>query len=188
MKKIRFLVGALAIMTLMSTAVFASEVPQDTHISLQDDIAIINEISADELEAFLEENAAWLESVNVELENYLMTYPEEERSDVIKDLQGFSPNARSSSSYFEWHSYTWRGGYWTYNMYPNMSTRLLRPLALAGWYELNDEYGYLGSLSESLANQYFCHFDAFIEFEWNIERGRPDVSYAETILKLCNPT
>ncbi|MFV0331340.1 MAG: DUF2599 domain-containing protein [Dysgonomonas sp.] len=33
-----------------------------------------------------------------------------------------------------------------------------------------------------------CHFDAFIEADWDIEKGRPNVSYLDTLLALCNPS
>lgn len=71
-------------------------------------------------------------------------------------------------------------------MEPKMSTRMIRLIALDGWNELEDIYGELGSHGSGLFDQYFCHFDAFIESEWNIEKGRPDVSYLSTIRALCN--
>lgn len=32
-----------------------------------------------------------------------------------------------------------------------------------------------------------CATDLFVESDWDIERGRPNVSYATTLAKLCNP-
>lgn len=191
MKKIiSHFAGVLTIMTIMTTTVFATsgDMEQDVFSSLKEDIAIINQVSEEDLQSFAEENEEWIENVNLELENYLNTFPESERDDVIKQLQGVKANARAYSGNFEWYNYKKRGDYMTYSMYPKMSTRLLTSIGVHGWQELNRAYNNgLGRDGGSLYDQYWCHFDAKIEAEWNIEVGRPDVSYAQTLKSLCNP-
>ena len=94
---------------------------------------------------------------------------------------------KSYSNNFKWTKYSKRGKYWTYSMVPKASVRILRPVALQGYNELGRKYGSLGPIGGSLADQYFCHFDLVFEHEWNIEKGRPNISYPGTITKLCNP-
>ncbi|QNK89838.1 DUF2599 domain-containing protein [Sporosarcina sp. resist] len=70
-------------------------------------------------------------------------------------------------------------------MTPKASTRILRPLAIAGWNDLKNSYANINT--SSFKDQYWCHFEAIIEADWDIEQGRPDVGLIKTIAAFCNP-
>lgn len=70
---------------------------------------------------------------------------------------------------------------------PKLSTRLLRPVCSNGWDALAAAYYGIRNDNGSLSDQYWCHFDAFIEAGWDIEEGCPNVGYIQTVLALCNP-
>lgn len=155
---------------------------------LKADIAIIENVELSELQEFQLENAVWIEEVNTRIEAYLATVPAEEWDTTLIKLRGDNPNARSAYDYFDSYKYHLRGEYYTYTMTPKMSTRLLRSYAEAGWNELSGIYYYIRNDTGSLYWQYMCHFDLFVESEWDIERGVPEVSsYAAMLAALCNP-
>lgn len=203
MKKIKTFTLALVVFMSISSVAVSAESP-DTNFTdievgtvesavsydaifeeLKSDFEIIDQIEEDSAQEFYENNTDWIEDVNSKLENYLAAYPESERSGIIAKLMNINPMSRAYWGNFNWYNQGMRGGYWSFNMSPKMSTRLLRSVAEEGWNEIARSYNLHGN--QSLYNQYMCHFDAFIESEWNIEAGRPNVSYAETIRKLCNP-
>lgn len=163
--------------------------PLSEYQQLQADIALIEKLSLEDLQEFQEKNEEWLEDVNKRLETYLASISTSKgRQDTaLRDLVGSSSVNKAASDYFNWYTYHYRGGYWTYSMQPKMSTRLLRPIAIAGWNQLASIYSGISSDNGSLFNQYMCHFDAFIEADWDIEKGRPYVSYFNTLLAFCNP-
>ena len=72
-------------------------------------------------------------------------------------------------------------------MNPTLSTRLLRPVANNGWSALKNTYRGIRYDNGSLGDQYYCHFEAFIASNWDIEEGRPNVGLINTILEACNP-
>ncbi|MFV0503887.1 MAG: hypothetical protein ACK5LT_07970 [Lachnospirales bacterium] len=45
------------------------------------------------MQEFVENNAQWLEDINVKLENYVNSFPKDDRSDVLKKLQGINVNS-----------------------------------------------------------------------------------------------
>lgn len=155
---------------------------------LKDDIQRVESIDRNNIEKFYNENEDWIEDVNNRLEGYLGNIPEDERDSVLLDLRNngsftlFSPN-----TYFNTLQYHFRGGYWTYSMTPKTSTRLLKSYADAGWRELQDFYSLIRSDNGSLEDQYYCHYYARIEADWDIELGRPNVGLTRTIAALCNP-
>jgi len=91
------------------------------------------------------------------------------------------------SDYFNSCTYHYRSGYYTYSMEPKLSTRLLRPVCSNGWDALADAYDGIQNDNGSLSDQYWCHFEAFIEADWDIEEGCPNVGFLQTVLALCNP-
>lgn len=193
MKKMKTLFTLLlvAVMTITtSVSVFAEENTSKDAKSevgqLKADIAKIESVDYDDLKEFYNKNNEWIEDVNTNLEEYMTDIPQAERDNELKKLRGDNLYTLASvSDYFNSHTFHLRNGYWTYSMEPKMSTRLLRPYANAGWDELVDYYYSINT--DSLQDQYMCHFDAFIESDWDIEQGRPNVSYAATLLALCNP-
>ncbi|UOQ46663.1 DUF2599 domain-containing protein [Gracilibacillus caseinilyticus] len=72
-------------------------------------------------------------------------------------------------------------------MQPKLSTRLLKNYANTGWQALTKIYDYIGNGSSGLYDQYMCHFDLFIESDWDIEFGQRDISYPGTIAAGCIP-
>jgi hypothetical protein len=170
---------------------FASGVTQTDEQSefelLQADIAIINGLSENEIQEFASGNQEWLEELNTRIETYLADFPESQKDTILIELRGDNPRLRSMSDYFNSHEYHYRNGYWTYSMLPKLSTRLLWVYAEAGWNELVSAYTIGSTYYNSLFDQYQCHFDLFVEADWDIEKGRTDVSYAATLLALCNP-
>lgn len=154
---------------------------------LKADIAVIENVELENLKEFYEENKDWLADVNSRLNSYIANVPESQQRSVLIELRDDMPATRGIYDYFTSHTYHMRGGYWTYSMKPKMSTRLLSTYCRAGWRELSSIYYYIRTDTGSLSNQYWCHFDAFIESGWDIERGRPHVSYFNTLLALCNP-
>lgn len=195
MKKLKMMFSAVLafvlVLTLASPAFALSNEGATTlseYDQLKADIAIIENVELSELQEFQQENAEWIEEVNARIEAYLETIPAEERDSTLIELRGDNPNARSAYDYFDSYKYHLRGEYYTYTMTPKMSTRLLRSYAEAGWDELSSIYYYIRNDTGSLYWQYMCHFDLFVESEWDIERGVPEVSsYAAMIAALCNP-
>ncbi|MDT9025074.1 MULTISPECIES: DUF2599 domain-containing protein [Rossellomorea] len=190
----------VAIMSLSTSAAFAAEntkgnmnvdqlKQEKTEIDkLEKDIAKIESVSPDELESFYEENKEWIADVNDRLDAHMASVPEDEKEAELLNLRDgdnqFSTMA-VSSKYFNDHYFHKRNGMWTYSMWPKTSTRLLRSYASAGWTELTNYYSNIDT--NSLEDQYWCHFEAFIESDWDIEQGRPDVGLIKTIAALCNP-
>lgn len=159
-----------------------------TYEQLKDDIQKIESVDTDNIEEFYNENEPWIEDVNNRLEEYLGNIPEEERDYVLIGLRNNGPfTIFSPFTYFNTLQYHFRGGYWTYSMTPKTSTRLLKSYADAGWRELQNFYSLIRSDNGSLEDQYYCHYYARIEADWDIELGRPNVGLAKTILALCNP-
>lgn len=195
MNKVKGLLSvALALVLIVALAVPAFAASTDNEVVLSEyeqlkaDIAIIENVELDELQEFQQENADWIEDVNARIEAYLETVPAEDRDNTLIELRGDNPNARSAYDYFDSYKYHLRGDYYTYTMTPKMSTRLLRSYAEAGWEELSNIYYYIRTDTGSLYWQYMCHFDLFVESEWDIERGVPEVSsYAAMLAALCNP-
>lgn len=155
---------------------------------LKDDIQRIESVDTDNIEEFYNENESWIEDVNNRLEEYLENIPEEEWDTVLTDLRN---NGRftlySPYTYFNTLQYHHRSGYWTYSMTPKTSTRLLKSYADAGWRELRNFYSLIRSDNGSLEDQYYCHYYARIEYQWDIELGRPNVGLIKTIAAFCNP-
>jgi hypothetical protein len=188
----------VAIMSFTTTSAFAAE---DTKVNkefdkLQKDIEKIERVNPDNVEKFYKENKKWINDVNDRLDEYIADVPESEKEAELLKLRDGDNQFNSqldnqfstfavSSDYFNDHIFHLRGGMWTYSMEPKMSTRLLRPYASAGWNELTNYYSNIDT--NSLEDQYWCHFEAFIEADWDIEQGRPDVGLLKTIAAFCNP-
>lgn len=195
MKKIKKVFSLLLVVimaiTSTSTAFAISDLSENEPLSerdqLQADIAVIESVGLDNLQEFYNQNKDWIEDVNNRLEAYLANIPVDQRDAVLKELRDGEFSARAASDYFTSYTYHYRSGWWTYSMTPKLSTRLLRPYAQAGWDELAAIYSGIRNDNGSLSNQYWCHFDLFVEADWDIEEGRPLVSYADTLLALCNP-
>lgn len=96
-------------------------------------------------------------------------------------------SGKSMSDYFKSYQYHYRGGYWTYSMEPKLSTRTLRPVCSNAWSKLKQTYPNIRNNESSLSDQYWCHFEAFIEAGWDIEEGCPDVGFSRVVLVRCNP-
>ena len=183
------LVGALSLM--MSVSAFAADASVDTAPSeyeqLKADVQLVQSVELSNVQEFAAENKDWLENLDARIEEYLSGYPESKHDSILTDLRG-DGNARSAYDYFDSYTYGLRNGYYTYSMVPKMTTRLLRSYAEAGWEELSNIYYYIENDTGSLYWQYMCHFDLFVEADWDIERGVPEVSsYAEMLTRLCNP-
>ncbi len=179
------IVGALSVLFFVGTTQVAYANENIEFEQLKNDIKIINEVEESQLQEYYIENEEWILEVNERLDEYLESISDEEKIVVMAKLEGINPNSRSSTSRFEWHRFEKRSGYWTYSMVPKASTRILKAYATEGYNELNNYYGSFGT--SSIKDQYWCHYQARIESEWNLEQGRPDVGLTNTILALCNP-
>lgn len=155
---------------------------------LKADIALIEAVNPNDLKEFYNKNKEWIKDLNIRLEEYIADIPENQRDIILKELRGDGEySIRSISDYFNSHTFHLRNGYWTYSMTPKTSTRLLWSYAAAGWVELGRYYAGIRNDDGSLYNQYMCHFDLVVDPNWDIEVGRPLVSYSATLLALCNP-
>lgn len=154
---------------------------------LKEDITTINDVNPENIDEFYNENEEWVEDVNVRLESLLENMPQEDVDAVLIDLQSNGITLFSPYTYFTSLRYHYRGGYWTYSMRPKTSTRLVKSYADAGWRELRNFYSLIRNDNGSLRDQYYCHYYARIEANWDIEVGRPNVGLARTIAAGCNP-
>lgn len=190
-KLFALLLAAVMAITISAPA-FAKEKPSKVD-QLKADIKKIESVKLDNLHKFKTENEKWIKDVNTRLEEYLEDIPKDKRDNVLRELRGETTGVvgvTAVSDYFTSYSYHYRNGYMTYSMTPKTSTRVLRPYCQAGWVELGKAYTAIAqsAAGSSLHDQYWCHFEALIESDWDIEEGRPDVSFLKTIQKLCNPT
>lgn len=190
------------LMTLMivgnTVSVVAATQPNEFQY-LQNAINKIDAIPSDEINQYLKENREWIDEVGVRLDSYLATIPEEQHTSTItRLLAGNNKSNKLSASlsgnldeYFNSVKYHYRGGYWTYSLDPKWSVRLWGPTMEAAWEELGSVYSGVRNDNGSLWNQYKCHYDfdilGLIAGDWDLEEGRPLVSYADTVKALCNP-
>jgi hypothetical protein len=161
--------------------------PLSEHDQLKAAIAIIESVDINDMQEFCNSNQEWLLDINTRLDVYLEAIPASQREAALIELRGENPRLRYVFDYFDSFTYGMRNGFLTYSLLPKMSTRLLWAYAEAGWVDLTSIYTGIGNDNGSLYNQYMCHFDLFVEADWDIEIGRPLVSYAATLLALCNP-
>lgn len=155
---------------------------------LKKDLEKINNIPEEELSKFINDNSEWLEDVNNRLANYMNNIPLEQQETKLKELNGLNPNVKYDTRYyfFDSYSYTFRNGYQTYNLVPKASVRTLKYMADNAWNSLSEHYINIKNDDGGLYNQYICHYYAIIEYEWNIEKGRPNVGLPQTIKEFCN--
>lgn len=207
-KLFTLLLVAVMVITI-STSAFAEEYSSKVEMSevdkLKADIASVENVKVEDLQEFYKENQEWIEDVNTRLEEYLKDIPEDQKHSALREVLGSTTSegqidstlgellgvAASGSvyDYFNSVQYHFRGGYWTYSMAPKTATRLWAPTCQAGWVALGTIFSGIRNAApgSSLHDQYWCHFDALIEANWDIEVGRPDVSYLATLWALCNP-
>lgn len=171
----------------------------------QNDLALYASEHSTELELLNERVNSYIENRMQEFysvsgkSEFLMSKEDIARQKLvyINELLGYTnnvvpySNAQYHDLYFEWSRYEYRNGYWTYSMVPKSDVRLLEIVAETAWIVLKDTWsismGDDPDVIESLETQFMCHFHAKIEYEWNIEKGRPNVSMAVAILNGCNP-
>jgi len=162
------------------------------------DVALINSIAEAQEESFVLENRAWLNDVNMRLENFMNDFSPQDQQNLSILLAGVNPLMRNSlmSAHFNSWQRHWRGNFLTYTLRPNLATRSLMSQAIAGWVALDTTFeftwNYGNHTTRSLHDQYFCHFD--FDFEtffffgtWDLEVGRPNVGPLETRRAFCNP-
>lgn len=162
---------------------------------LRDAIKTIDTVPTEERSQYLEDNREWIDEIEVRLENYLETIPEEQQNDVVKSLYSDEIMALSLSGnlgeYFDDVWYHLRDGWWTYSMEPKWSVRLWESTMKAAWTELGKNYNGIKNDNGSLWNQYKCHwnYDAggLLAGSWDLEVGLPIVSEIEMIKARCNP-
>jgi len=177
-----------------TTPAFASENQDAVSTASFDQLVVdfnrVRNVPSNQYSEFIAENGAWIDEVSVRLDEFLATVPEHERAEVMRTLMSRSPlqRAASLSDYFHSHVYHVRGGYNTYSLDPVLSVRLWGPSMEAAWKALAAYYSPIANDNGSLWNQYKCHWDLVFENIWDIERGRPLVSYAATLAALCNPS
>ncbi len=174
--------------------------------ALRKELEYLNELNVTDAKAFYRENKAYIDGLNSRIDTYAVKSGMSEDA-AVNALVGQSelslrekllgtvgttalwgkPSTDSMSKYFSSYTYHYRGGYWTYSMTPKLTTRLLRSVCTSGWNQLVKTYPDIAKEEQSLSDQYWCHFTAFIESEWDIEEGRPAVGLTNTIRALCNP-
>lgn len=156
---------------------------------LATDFVKVRNVPAEQYPQFIADNPEWIEEVGERLDAFLADLPEEERAGVLRQLMNRNPlqRAGSLSDYFHSHIYHVRGGWNTYSLDPVLSVRLWGPSMEAAWSALAAYYSPIANDNGSLWNQYKCHWDLVVEKVWDIERGRPLVSYPATLAALCNP-
>jgi len=125
--------------------------------------------------------------INV-IKKYKPTQQYEDKND--SPIQTSVPYSYDMSDYFESWTKITRDGLLSFSLDPKLATRTFRPTAEEGWSAFYERY-YTDSdffNDGGLEDQYYCHFDfgTFRDY-WNLEPSRPDVSYTDTVLALCNP-
>ena len=163
----------------------------DTPVALHQEIEYLNTLDVKDVKGFYEANKDYLDNLEVRIEKYANSTTMSKEEAINSVLSGPSATqsraANSMSDYFSSYTYHKRGGYWTYSMEPKMSTRLLRPVCSNAWDQLKSTYPAIKNNESSLSDQYWCHFEAFIEAGWDIEEGCPDIGFARVVLARCNP-
>jgi len=66
---------------------------------------------------------------------------------------------------------------------------MLRPYAEAGWEAMLALWPRMYNFYDTLGSQYFCHFELYVEADWDIEEERPYVHPSKIVLppRPCNP-
>jgi hypothetical protein len=200
MKKMKKMVALLFVVVMVMSfatprSVFAVEFSDGNTLSefeqLKADITKIESlVNHDNFQEFYKQNKEWIRDINIRLEKYMANIPKDQRAIVMNELRGEDPYSITGvSDYFYYTEYHLRGGFWTYSLDPKLPVRLWGPSAQAGWEALAGIYYYIAMSppGSSLHDQYWCHFDLVFADIWDIERGRPDVSYFDTLAALCNP-
>ncbi|MDO4604542.1 MAG: DUF2599 domain-containing protein [Helcococcus sp.] len=201
-----FLVAILAICS--SNIVHAEESTElvsrgNDFASLKSEVQYIDSLEIKNVKEFYKSNENYFKDLEHRLEKYASNnhITEQQAIDKIKSHSGtplslkdellgtkmLRASSKSMSDYFKSYQYHYRGGYWTYSMAPKLSTRILRPVCSNAWSVLKQTYPKIKYNESSLSDQYWCHFEAFIESGWDIEEGCPDVGFARVVLSLCNP-
>lgn len=87
----------------------------------------------------------------------------------------------------------WTSNLKTLQVYPTAYGRAATNLARwAGWAEVQTKTPNTRENTTSMQDQFLCHFDvvrlrAPNKVSWNLELGRPNVPWAEMLLRECNP-
>lgn len=118
MKKMKSVLSFLLVLCLcISISPVSYEKTENTEFDeLKNDITKINSLNEDEIAEFYNQNQEWIEAVDVRLTAYLNTLHQEVREAALKELLGQNVTARAYSGKFDWYTYGYRNGYWTYNV------------------------------------------------------------------------
>lgn len=208
MKKMFSLLLIAVLVICSSNAVYAEESTElvgkgNDFASLKHEVEYIDSLDVENIKEFYKSNENYFKDLENRLEKYASDnhITEEQVIDRIKSSSGvqlklkdellgteaLQASGKSMSDYFKSYQYHYRGGYWTYSMEPKLSTRTLRPVCSNAWSKLKQTYPRIKNNESSLSDQYWCHFEAFIESGWDIEEGCPDVGFGRVVLALCNP-
>ena len=157
---------------------------------------LVNSITEEQAEQFKAENEIWIREIGLRLDAYLSTIPAEQHDFVVIRLMGGNPFSRTGNvdEFFTFHTFhPNRGGFPTISVTPTWGVRLWGPTMRSGWNALVAQYPIMrGTSYSSLWMQYECHwhYDAFGWFAgptWDLEIGRPNVSWLQMTLSRCNP-
>ncbi len=208
MKRV-FSIMLVAILTVCTSNVVHAEESMELvssgndFASLKSELEYIDSLDVENVKEFYKSNENYFKDLEYRLEKYASDnhITEEQVINRIKSNYGtqlslkdellgtnmLRASGKTMRDYFKSYKYHYRGGYWTYSMEPKLSTRTLRPVCSNAWSKLKQAYPNIKNNESSLSDQYWCHFEAFIEAGWDIEEGCPDVGFARVVLALCNP-